>query len=217
MEEKTITVFIADDLTVFRTGLRTLLATIPHIQVVGEAGNGQEMIDKVLELLPDVIITDVEMTELSGIQATKELCNRIPYCRILALSAHAREETVLRMIEAGALGYILKNSDADEIREAIYTLHIYKPYFCKRVTEMLTQIVSRHLKMPPKAAVSFTERETEIIRLICDQYTSKAIAHTLNLSKRTIEGHRTRIMDKIGAKSVAGVIAFAFENGMYKK
>jgi two-component system response regulator NreC len=213
----TITVLIVDDHGVFRTGLKTLLAGVPRIQVLGEAVNGREMVEKALQLLPDVIITDVDMPVMTGIEATKELCKKIPYCRVLVLSVDAKEETVLKMIEAGAMGYILKNAEPDEIRDAIYMVNLYKPFFCKLITQMLTEIVSRHLKFPPRPEVVFSEREKEIIKLICDEYTSKAIAFTLNLSKRTIEGHRTRIMDKISAKSVAGVIAYAFEKGIYKK
>lgn len=212
-----ISVLIADDHALFRTGLRTLLAGIPGIAVVGEAVNGQEMVEMGLLLKPDVIITDVEMPIMSGAEATRVLCKKIPYCRVLVLSVHTKEDVVLKMIEAGAMGYILKNAEPLEIQEAIFVVEQYKPFFCKLVTKMLTEIVSRHLKFPPKAPIFFSERETEIIKLICDEYTSKAIAFTLNLSKRTIEGHRTRIMDKIGAKSVAGVIAFAYESGIYKK
>ncbi len=217
MDSRIVTVLIVDDHGVFRTGLRTLLGGMPEISIVGEAANGKEMYEKGMELRPDVIVTDVELPVMTGVEATRELCKRIPYCRVLVLTVDAKEETVLRMLEAGAMGYILKNAEPQEIRDAICTVDLYKPYFCKPVTQMLTQIVSRHLKFPPKPEVIFSEREKEIIKLICDEYTSKAIAFTLNLSKRTIEGHRTRIMDKIGAKSVAGVIAYAIERGIYKK
>ena len=216
MDGRKITVLIVDDHGVFRTGLRTLLATMPEIDILGEASNGQEMCEKAIELRPDVIITDIEMPVMSGAEATKELCKKIPYCRVLVITVDTKEETVLRMIEAGAMGYILKNAEPQEIRDAISAVDVYKPYFCKTVTQMLTEIVSRHLKFPRQEVV-FSDREKEIIQLICDEYTSKAIAFTLNLSKRTIEGHRTRIMDKIGAKSVAGVIAYAIENRIYKK
>ncbi len=217
MEDDAINVLIADDHALFRSGLITLLSGIPGVTVVGEASNGQELVEKALLLQPDVIITDVDMPVMNGAEATRILVKKIAYCRILVLSAHTSQETVLKMIEAGAMGYLLKNAEVDEIREAIRVINEYRPFFCKMVTKMLTEIVSRHLKFPLKEPVVFSERETEIIKLMCEEYTSKAIAFTLNLSKRTIEGHRTRIMDKIGAKSIAGVIAFAYENGIYKK
>jgi DNA-binding NarL/FixJ family response regulator len=217
MERRNITVLIADDHQVFRTGLKTFLSGCPDFTVIGEAGDGQELVQLALELKPNVIITDIDMPVMSGIQAIKELCKHISYCRVLALSVHAMEDTVIRAIDAGAMGYILKSSETEEIKEAIYTLDNYKPYFCKTVSEMLTAIISRRFKVPAKTPVFFTDREIEIIKLICAEYTSKSIAYTLNLSKRTIEGHRTRIMDKIGAKSVAGLIAYAYETGIYKK
>ena len=217
MERRNITVLIADDHQVFRAGLIAFLSGCPEFSVIGEAANGQDLLQMAIKLLPNIIITDIDMPLMNGIQATKELCKRIPYCRVLALSVHATEETVIKAIDAGVMGYILKSSDTSEIKEAIYTLDNYKPYFCKSVSEMLTAIISRRFKVPAKAPVFFTDREIEIIKLICAEQTSKAIAYSLNLSKRTIEGHRTRIMDKIGAKSVAGIIAYAYETGIYKK
>ena len=217
MEKKKINVLIADDHAVFRAGLKTLLSKIPAMHVCGEVNNGEDLLKMAVTLKPDVVITDIEMPLLDGILATKELCKKMPDSRILVLSVHASEDHIVKMVDAGAMGYIMKSADTDEIIEAIYTLEQHKPYFCKTITEKLTDIISKHLKVPVKEPVFFTEREKEIMNLICDEYTSKAIAHTLCLSKRTIEGHRTRIMDKIGAKSVAGVIAYAFENGIYKK
>jgi two-component system response regulator NreC len=108
----------------------------------------------------------------------------------------------------------MKSADSIEISEAISTVFNQKPYFCREITERLTEIVSRSYQSPVKPAVSFTEREKEIIRLICHEATSKEIAYTLHLSKRTVEGHRTRIMDKVGAKSIAGVITYAMEKGL---
>ena len=217
MERRNITVLIADDHQVFRAGLIAFLSGYPDFSVIGEAANGQDLLQMAIKLLPNIIITDIDMPLMNGIQATKELCKRIPCCRVLALSVDATEETVIKAIDAGVMGYILKSSDTSEIREAIYTLDNYKPYFCKSVSEMLTAIISRRFKVPAKTPFFFTDREIEIIKLICAEQTSKAIAYSLNLSKRTIEGHRTRIMDKIGAKSVAGIIAYAYETGIYKK
>ena len=101
--------------------------------------------------------------------------------------------------------------------EAIETVFNRKPYFCKEITSRLTDIVSKNYKLPSKTEANFTERELEIIRLICTAHASKEIANTLHLSKRTVEGHRTRILDKIGAKSIAGIITFAIESGIYQK
>ena len=217
MLKRTIKLLIADDHSVYRTGLKTFLSQIPHLEIAGEAGNGQDLMKLAIDLNPDVIITDLDMPVMSGIQATKELCKRIPYCRVIALTVHAREESILRMLEAGALGYVLKSADTKEIVEAIESVDLYKPFFCKAISEMLTTIITRDFKVPVAETVYLTEREKQIVQLICHEHTSKGIAHILCLSKRTIEGHRRRIMDKVGAKSIAGVIAFAYETGIYKK
>ncbi|MEO8172831.1 MAG: response regulator transcription factor [Sediminibacterium sp.] len=216
MEKRTIRVMIADDHVLYRNGLRSLLTQIRSIEVVGEAANGQELVRRSIELIPDIILTDIGMPVMDGVLATKEIARRKLGCRIIVLSAHGKEEPILKMLEAGALGYVLKSAEAEEISEAIRTVYNHKPYFCREITEKLTEIVSRNYQSPPQLDISFTDREKDIIRLICRESTSKEIAYSLNLSKRTVEGHRTRIMDKIGAKSIAGIITYALERGIYK-
>lgn len=216
MLQRNIRVMIADDHVLFRNGLRGLLSQIKNVEIVGEAVNGQELVRRSIELLPDVILTDIGMPVMDGVMATKELARRKINNRVIVLSAHGKEEPILKMLEAGALGYILKSADCDEISEAISTVYHHKPYFCREITEKLTQIVSKNY-LPPPPDIDFTEREKEIIRLICRECTSKEIAFTLSLSKRTVEGHRTRIMDKVGAKSIAGIITYAVERGIYKR
>ncbi|MEO7530147.1 MAG: response regulator transcription factor [Sediminibacterium sp.] len=216
MEKRNIRVLIADDHVLYRNGLRSLLTQIKNIEVIGEAANGQELVRRSIELTPDVILTDIGMQPMDGAVAAKEITRRKLGCRIIVLSAYGKEEPILKMLEAGALGYVLKSADTDEISEAIRTVYNHKPYFCREITEKLTEIVSRNYQTPPQADICFTDREKDIIRLICRESTSKEIAFTLNLSKRTVEGHRTRIMDKIGAKSIAGIITYALERGIYK-
>jgi DNA-binding NarL/FixJ family response regulator len=184
--------------------------------VIGEAANGQELVRRSIELTPDIVLTDIAMPVMDGAVAIKEITRRKLGCRVIVLSAHGREEPILKMLEAGALGYVLKTAEAEEISEAIRTVYNNKPYFCREITEKLTEIVSRNYQMPTQAEICFTDREKEIIRLICRECTSKEIAATLHLSKRTVEGHRTRIMDKVGAKSIAGIITYALEKGIYR-
>ncbi|MES2331765.1 MAG: response regulator transcription factor [Bacteroidota bacterium] len=216
MERRNIRILIADDHILYRNGLRNLLTQVRNVEVIGEAANGQELVRRSIELTPDVILTDIGMPVMDGVLATKEIARRKLGCRVIVLSAHGKEEPILKMLEAGALGYVLKSAETEEISEAIRTVYNHKPYFCREITEKLTEIVSRNYQMPPQADLSFTDREKEIMKLICREYTSKEIAITLNLSKRTVEGHRTRIMDKIGAKSIAGIITYALERGIYK-
>lgn len=214
MFRRNIRVVIADDHCLFRNGLRNLLSQIRHIEVIGEAMNGQELVRRSVELSPDIILTDINMPLMDGIMATREIARRRPGTGVIVLSAYNKEEPILRMLEAGALGYVLKSADNEEISEAISTVSEHKPYFCKEVTEKLTEIVSRNYQLPPDADLHFTDREKEIMRLICREFTSKEIAYSLSLSKRTVEGHRTRIMDKVGAKSIAGIITYAFRSGI---
>jgi two-component system response regulator NreC len=213
MERRNIRVLIADDHSLFRSGLKMLLSQFKNIEVIGEAANGQEMVRRSIELCPDVILTDIAMPVMDGICATKELVRRKQPCRVIVLSAFGREEPILQMLEAGALGYVMKSADSTEISEAISTVYHHKPYFCREITERLTEIVSRNYQSAIRTNIAFTDREKEIMKLICHEATSKEIAHTLHLSKRTVEGHRTRIMDKIGAKSIAGIITYAVEKG----
>lgn len=216
MEKRNIRVLIADDHSLYRSGLKLLLSHVKNISVVGEASNGQELLRRNAELCPDIILTDIVMPVMDGIHATRELARRKQAGRVIVLSALGGEELILQMLEAGALGYVMKSAEAAEIEEAITTVYHNKPYFCREITTRLTEIVSR--TPPPGTGIhaSFTEREKEIIRHICNEATSKEIAHIMHLSTRTVEGHRTRIMDKIGAKSIAGIITYAVEKGLNK-
>ena len=158
MEKRNIKVLIADDHGVFRTGLRILLSQLKNIEVVGEAGNGQELVRRSMELSPDVVLTDISMPVMDGIAATRELIRRKTGSRVIVLSAHGREEPILQMLEAGALGYVLKTADSVEISEAISTVYQHKPYFCREITERLTEIVAKNYRTPVSAVITFTER-----------------------------------------------------------
>ncbi len=208
---------IADDHSLFRDGLKQLLRMHSGIEITGEAVNGHDLLKKLAETPADVILTDIQMPVMDGAALTREVIRRKMGSRVLALSTLQREEPILKMLEAGALGYVSKTADGEEIIEAIHTVYRSKPYFCKTITEMLTGIVARSYQPPVNPEYSLSEKEKEIMRLICQERTSKEIADRLHLSKRTVEGYRTRIMDKISAKSVAGVIRYAMEKGVYRK
>lgn len=215
--QKSIKVLIADDQQVFRMGLSALLKEMNGIELLGEASNGAILLEKALVLHPDVIITDIKMPVLDGIAATKELMRQLPNSKVIALSAYVKDDLILHMLESGAIGYLVKTADVNEIKEAIEMVNQHKPYFCKEITQRLTEIVARNYKLPEKSSAKFTEREIDIIRLICNEFTSKEIANQLHLSKRTVEGHRTRILEKMNVKSIAGLITYAFDAGIYKK
>jgi DNA-binding NarL/FixJ family response regulator len=217
MLKKTISIVLADDHCIFREGLKTVLKPIKHIKLVGDVKNGAELIDIVKKLQPDVVITDIMMPEVDGLEATMQLCKEVPGVRIIALSMFGQESLVVDMLDAGAIGYLLKNATREELVTAIETVERGKPYFCKEVSDRLTQLVSRNQtsSYKPVAGFQLNEREKEIMRLICQEFSSKEIGGRFGISKRTVEGYRVRIMDKIGAKSIAGIITYAVTRGIY--
>ena len=144
MEKKSIKVLIVDDQHVFRLGLKALIQNMEGIEVIDEASDGLMMIKKAIEIKPDLILTDIKMPQLDGIAATKELFKLLPESRVIALSAYIKDDLILQMLESGAMGYLVKSADADEIKEAIETVFNRKPYFCKEITSRLTDIVSKN-------------------------------------------------------------------------
>lgn len=205
---KTIKTVICDDHHIFRVGLKEILKNYDYIEIIAEANNGVELTNLVLKSEPDIIIIDYYMPGKNGAEVTKEILQLDKGFKVIALTMSNEEEQIINMIEAGALGFINKANDCAELFEAIKVVNEGKPYFSKDVAEKITYIIANqhHIK---KITPTFTDREIDIIRLICFECTSKEIAFKLKLSRRTVEGHRTRIMDKLGARSIAGIITYA--------
>lgn len=217
MQQGKITVLIADDHRIFREGLKEMLLADPQILLKGEASNGKELLLKAKQLAPDVIITDIRMPMLNGIETTKKLCKTYPGVRIIALSSFSEDYLIVDMIEAGAQGFLLKTVGQKELMTAIRTVYDHKPYFCIDITEKLTKIIAgKHNDKASLRHVNLTEIEKQIVVLICKELTSKEIANRMEVGKRTIESYRLRIMDKLGAKSVATVITYALRAGLIR-
>lgn len=217
MSQGKITVLIADDHRIFREGLKEMLLTDPQILLKGEASNGKELLLKAKQLAPDVIITDIRMPLMDGIETTKKLCRVYPGSRIIALSSFSEDYLIVDMIEAGAQGFLLKGVGQRELMTAIRTVYEHKPYFCVAITEKLTKIVAgKYNEKTSLRQVSLTEIEKQIVVFICKEYTNKEIADRMEVGKRTIESYRMRIMDKLGAKSVATVITYALRAGLIR-
>lgn len=210
----TIRLVIADDHEIFRDGLSLMLSKQQHIQLAGQAENGRELISLVNEVQPDVIMTDVKMPIMDGIEATRSLLSQHPDLKIIALSMFDEENLIVDMLEAGAKGYLLKNADKQEILDAIHSVYEDKNYYCHHTSSKLASLISKSKFNPykKKEPVNFTEREIEIIRLICQQQTAQEIADKVFLSKRTVEGHRTRILEKMNVKNTAGVVIYALKH-----
>jgi len=209
-----ITVILADDHEIFRDGFRVMLTKIPSIQLLEEASNGKELIDLARKLKPDVIITDIKMPELDGVEATKILTGESPEIGIIAFSMFDEENLIVDMLEAGARGYLIKNAQKDEIIEAVKTVFDGDTYYCRNTSMKLMHMMAQSKFNPYKKAEdpNFKENELKVIKLICEEKSNKEIAEELNLSKRTIEGYRENILEKIGAKNTAGIVMYALRH-----
>jgi DNA-binding NarL/FixJ family response regulator len=210
----TIRLVIADDHEIFRDGLSLMLSKQDTVTLTGQAADGEQLLRLVEEVQPDVVLTDIKMPRLDGIAATRTLLQRYPDLKIIALSMYEEEDLIVEMLEAGARGYLLKNADKKEIMEAILTVSEGNIYYCKHTTAHLASLIVRSKFDARKKAYEalFTDREKEIIRLICRQHTAQEIGNRLYLSKRTVEGYRTRILEKMDVKNTAGVVIFALKH-----
>jgi len=209
-----IRLVIADDHEIFRDGLALMLSKQQNIFLSGQAANGKELIELVNASKPDVVMTDVKMPGMDGIEATKHLLQQYPDLKIIALSMFDEENLIVDMLEAGAKGYLLKNADKQEILDAINQVYEDKTYYCRHTSAKLASLIVKSKFNPHKKSelVSFNEREKEIVRMICQQCTTQEIGERLFLSKRTVEGYRTRILEKMNVKNTAGVVIFALRH-----
>jgi DNA-binding NarL/FixJ family response regulator len=212
-----IKLLIADDHEIFRDGFKLMLSKFTDIILVGEAENGKQLIDLTETLLPDVIITDIKMPIMDGIEATKKITSLYPDIGIIGLSMFDEDDLIVDMLEAGAKGFLIKNAGKLEITEAIRTVYNQEPYYCKTTSHKLTNMIAKSKFNPYKKIdrIEFTEREKEIIGLICNELTNKEIADKLFLSSRTVEGHRLKILEKMNVKNTVGLVVYAIKNGLY--
>ncbi|RYY87531.1 MAG: response regulator transcription factor [Chitinophagaceae bacterium] len=217
-ETKPIRLLIADDHEIFRDGFRVMLKKNPAIELVGEAADGESLLGMVALTKPDVVITDIRMPGLDGIAVTRALQHQAPDLPVIGLSTYDEEQVIVDMLEAGARGYLLKNASKEEIYTAVDAVHRGEIYFCSSTSPRLAELIARSSYNPfrrrPSAEIS--DREREIIRLICQEFSSKEIALQLHNSVRTVESYRDRLLDKIGARNVAGLVVYAIKNGIYK-
>ncbi len=206
-------VLLADDHKILRQGLRTLLEQEKDIQVVGEADNGRSSIKLTGELAPDVVIMDVAMPDLNGIDATRRITEAEPRTRVLALSMHSDGRYVKGMLQAGARGYILKDCAAEELTHAIRTVMAGQIYVSPGVTGAIVNDYVRQLSATDGPA-TLTHREREVLQLLAEGGSTASIAAGLHLSVKTIETHRKRIMDKLGLRSIAELTKYAIREGI---
>jgi DNA-binding NarL/FixJ family response regulator len=213
-----IKIILADDHEIFRDGFKAMVKKQPLVELIGEAGDGKELIELTRKLKPDVVVTDVKMPKMDGLQATKILSKEFPDIGIIALSMIDEENLIIDMMEAGAKGYLLKNAHKNEIIEAIKEVHNNHIYYCEGTSSKLTRMIAKSDRIPfmKKAPIpELSPREIDVIRLICEEMTNKEIASNLDLSIRTVEGYRDKIQEKIGARNSAGIVIYAIRNKIY--
>ena len=213
-----IRIILADDHEIFRDGFKAMLKKQPSVELIGEASDGEELVEVTRQLNPDVVVTDIKMPRMDGLQATRILSKEFPQIGIIALSMIDEENLIIDMMEAGAKGYLLKNAHKNEIIEAIKAVNADHIYYCDGTSAKLTRMIAKSDKIPfhkkaPKPELS--QKEIDVIHLICEEKTNKEIAEQLNLSIRTIEGYRDRILEKIGARNSAGIVVYAIRNRIY--
>jgi two-component system, NarL family, response regulator NreC len=210
----TIRVLLADDHAVLRAGLKALIDAEPDLTVVGEAGNGEEAVRLTERLKPDVVVMDISMPVKDGLQATAEIGATAPGTRVLVLTMHAEEQYLLKVLEAGGSGYVLKRSADTELMEAIRAVHRGEAYLYPSATRLLLQAYRTGDRPQAPAGGRLSEREEEVLRLTAEGYSNSEIGKQLYLSPKTVDTYRQRIMEKLGLHHRAELVRYALDTGL---
>jgi DNA-binding NarL/FixJ family response regulator len=211
----TINVVLADDHTIVRDGLKALLEANPDIKVVGDAATGQEVIDQVNELEPDIVIMDISMPEMNGIEATSKILVEHPGVRVIVLSMLGTADHVFHALEAGARGYLLKESAGRDVMEAVQLVSAGEMYFSQPITRtMVDDYMRARVESESNPLESLSMRENEILCMVVEGKTSAEIGRSLHLSPKTVESYRSRMMQKLGISDMPELIKFAIKHGL---
>lgn len=210
-----IRILIVDDHKIVREGLRNLIEKRPEMEVISEAEDGRAAVKLAKELLPDIIIMDVAMPEMNGIEATRQIIAGAPHVKIIALSMHSNRRFIVEILKEGASGYLLKDCAFDELVNAINTVLTNRIYLSPRIADI---VIKEYINFFPPAKISvysaLTHRECEVLQLLAEGKSTKDIASRLNLSVKTVETHRQQIMDRLGIHSVAELTKYAIREGL---
>ncbi|HZH44387.1 MAG TPA: response regulator transcription factor [Lysobacter sp.] len=209
-----IRVLIADDHTLVRESLVGVLEAAGDIEVVAQAGDGIETLEKAETSHPDVIVVDLSMPRLNGIEVVRRLQERIPQARVLVLTMHQEEEYVLRVVRAGASGYLVKDSPTSELVTAVRSLHAGNAYFGPQAARTLAEQLQHPERDSADPYGTLTAREREVFHLIADGLTTKEIARKLDISVKTAENHRARVLDKLHMRNTAELVRYAVRRGL---
>ena len=210
MEEK-LKICIVDDHEFFRNGLKMVINRLKYAKVIGEATNGKEFLDLLKQNEPDIVLIDIQMPIMNGIEATRLALEEFPDLKIVALTMFDDEEYVQSMIDAGAKGFLLKNITRDVLDHALQAIQAGKNYYSPELWDFFTKKVVREPKQDEEE-IQFTRREKEILQLICDGLTNKEISDKLFISERTVIGHKSNLLSKTNCKSSVGLLSYAIRN-----
>jgi DNA-binding NarL/FixJ family response regulator len=210
-----IRIELADDHMITREGLKSLIRKEKHMDIVAEADNGRSAVEKALDLIPDIIIMDINMPGLNGIEATRQILAKHPHIKVIALSMFSERRYVMGMLKAGVSGYLLKNCAFNELLDAIETVSKGSRYLSQQITDMVMEdFVTGRPADEFSSAVPLTTREREVLLLIVQGLSSVRIATSLHVSEKTVSTHRRKIMDKLNIHTIAGLTKFAIREGM---
>jgi len=216
MTTKTVTIFLADDHTIVRQGLAKLMEEEPHFQVVGEAQNGREAVKKISQLKPDVVIMDIAMPILNGIEATRQVKKIRPQTKVIILSMHSHDHYIRQLFSLGASGYLLKDSSGDDIIKAIRASLEGNTYLSPSISR---RVIEDYVSLKKKTYgeehySSLSNREREVFQMIAEGHPTRQIAEILCISPSTVKTHRSKIMHKLKLKNIAALIQFAIQLGI---
>lgn len=210
----TIRIVVADDHRIVREGLGALIEELPNMEVVGQAEEGRTAMRLVEELAPDVVLMDVAMPGLNGIEATRKIASDHPSVKVIALSMHSETQFVARMLEAGASGYMVKEGAFEDLAAAIEEVTSGNTYLCPRIAGPLVEDYLRRLDGSEDMEGPLSPREREVLQLLAEGLTTRQIARRLEISPKTVETHRARIMDKLDIRSIAELTKYAIRQGL---
>ena len=209
-----IKVLIADDHQLFREGITNLLKASADLEIVGQAENGKEVVEKAREFKPDIILMDIGMPEMSGIEATVMLNKEMPQIKIIALSMHSDKQFINGMLEAGASGYLLKNSTYNQLIEAIKSVNSGNKYLSGEVTDIVINDYLDKKQEANKRDADLSERESEILLMIAEGYSTREIGEKLFISVKTVGTHKQKILEKLQLNNTAEMVKYAIKNGL---
>jgi DNA-binding NarL/FixJ family response regulator len=207
-------ILLADDHALVRAGIRSLLEKIPGVEVVGEASNGRDALDLVRTKLPDLVLMDIAMKELGGLEALPRITKTFPSVKVVILSAHANEEYVIRALRSGAAGYMLKDAASAELQLAIDSVTQDKIYLSPSISRTVIDSYLERVGGPFSPLEQLTPRQREILQLIAEGKNTKEIADTLDVSVKTVEAHRLQLMARLNIHDVPGLVRYAVRSGL---